>query len=96
MIPSRLRAWLGQAFRVRPSKPFHRPAARKPRMRLGIELLEDRTVPALFAATIDLSGLNGGTGFALNGIADNDYAGFSVSQAGDVPTTWPRSLMPSA
>src|ERR687886_311269 len=37
-----------------------------------------------FAASVDLSALNGSNGFAINGIAANDYSGRSVSSAGDV------------
>jgi hypothetical protein len=37
-----------------------------------------------FAATIDLSTLNGDTGFRLDGVAENDYSGFSAAAAGDV------------
>ncbi len=37
-----------------------------------------------FASSIDLSTLNGTTGFKLNGIDTGDQAGFSVSGAGDV------------
>ncbi|MEO5362666.1 MAG: Ig-like domain-containing protein, partial [Magnetococcus sp. DMHC-8] len=33
---------------------------------------------------IPLSGLNGSTGFRLDGVTDNDYSGASVSSAGDV------------
>jgi len=37
-----------------------------------------------FAANIDLSTLNGSTGFKLSGVAAGDQAGMSVSSAGDV------------
>ena len=37
-----------------------------------------------FASAIDLSGLDGTTGFRLDGIDPQDYSGFSVSSAGDV------------
>jgi Ca2+-binding RTX toxin-like protein len=37
-----------------------------------------------FGAGLDLSGLNGSNGFAINGIAANDGSGSSVSSAGDV------------
>lgn len=37
-----------------------------------------------FAATLNLSSLNGTTGFILNGIGDSDVAGRSVAGAGDV------------
>jgi Ca2+-binding RTX toxin-like protein len=37
-----------------------------------------------FDAGLDLSTLNGSNGFAINGIAANDYSGYSVSSAGDV------------
>src|SRR4028118_1177236 len=37
-----------------------------------------------FGAGLDLSALNGSKGFAINGIAANDYSGSSVSSAGDV------------
>lgn len=39
-----------------------------------------RTLPA----SLDLSNLNGSNGFTINGIDQEDYAGFSVSGAGDV------------
>ena len=39
---------------------------------------------AAFASSIDLSNLNGTDGFVLNGISSSDYAGYSMSQAGDV------------
>jgi VCBS repeat-containing protein len=37
-----------------------------------------------FAASVELSALNGANGFKLNGIAADDYSGFSVSGAWDV------------
>jgi Ca2+-binding RTX toxin-like protein len=37
-----------------------------------------------FAASIDLSSLNGSTGFKLSGAAADDHSGFSVGSAGDV------------
>ena len=37
-----------------------------------------------FGAGLDLSTLNGSNGFAINGIADTDQSGWSVSSAGDV------------
>src|SRR5262245_7913853 len=37
-----------------------------------------------FAANIDLSSLNGTTGFKLSGAAGGDQSGFSVASAGDV------------
>ena len=37
-----------------------------------------------FASRLDLSRLNGRTGFKLNGVADGDNAGWTVSGAGDV------------
>src|SRR4028118_363179 len=38
----------------------------------------------MFGPTFNLSDLNGSNGFAINGIAANDYSGRSVSSAGDV------------
>ena len=37
-----------------------------------------------FASNIDLSSLDGSTGFKLSGVAKGDYSGFSVASAGDV------------
>ena len=37
-----------------------------------------------FGAGLDLWDLNGSNGFAINGIAERDYSGWSVSSAGDV------------
>lgn len=37
-----------------------------------------------FSATLNLSSLNGTNGFKINGIAADDYSGFSVSSAGDI------------
>ncbi len=37
-----------------------------------------------FAATLNLSTLNGSNGFRLDGVAEGDYSGYSVSGAGDV------------
>jgi len=37
-----------------------------------------------FSATMDLSSLDGSNGFRLNGVAENDDSGWSVSTAGDV------------
>ncbi|NOZ42957.1 MAG: type I secretion C-terminal target domain-containing protein, partial [Alphaproteobacteria bacterium] len=37
-----------------------------------------------FGASLDLSTLNGTTGFVINGIDVGDYSGFSVSSAGDI------------
>src|SRR5258707_5267600 len=48
-----------------------------------IEPLEARIAPAAVAA-IDLSSLDGKTGFRINGEAVGDHSGFSVSGAGDV------------
>lgn len=39
--------------------------------------------PEAFPASFNPSGLNGTNGFAINGIAESDYSGFSVSSAGD-------------
>src|SRR4028119_463421 len=38
----------------------------------------------MFGPTFNLSALNGSNGFAINGIADGDSSGYSVSSAGDV------------
>src|SRR4028119_1878302 len=38
----------------------------------------------MFEPTFNLSTLNGSNGFAINGIADGDQSGSSVSSAGDV------------
>ena len=38
----------------------------------------------MFGSTFNLSELNGSNGFAINGIAADDYSGSSVSSAGDV------------
>jgi hypothetical protein len=37
-----------------------------------------------FSATMDLSSLNGSNGFRLDGVAEDDFSGRSVSNAGDV------------
>jgi len=37
-----------------------------------------------FSSTLEVSGLNGANGFRVTGVADTDYAGRSVSTAGDV------------
>jgi len=37
-----------------------------------------------FGASVNLSALNGSNGFAINGIAEGDFSGFSVSSAGDI------------
>ena len=37
-----------------------------------------------FAATMDLSSLDGSNGFRLNGVTEEDHSGYSVSGAGDV------------
>ncbi|MFO1070525.1 MAG: integrin alpha [Geminicoccaceae bacterium] len=37
-----------------------------------------------FAARLDLGDLDGGNGFAINGVGEGDYSGSSVSSAGDV------------
>ena len=49
----------------------------------SIEILEARIAPA-FASVIGLGSLDGTTGFKLSGVANSDYAGISVSAAGDV------------
>ena len=49
----------------------------------SIEPLEARIAPALLA-TLNLSSLDGKTGFKINGEAASDASGFSVSGAGDV------------
>src|SRR5438132_1217471 len=48
-----------------------------------IEPLEARIAPAAVAA-INLSSLDGKTGFKINGEAADDHSGYSVSGAGDV------------
>src|SRR5260221_495182 len=48
-----------------------------------IEPLEARLAPAVVAA-IELSRLDGKTGFKINGEAASDHSGFRVSAAGDV------------
>src|SRR5262245_66361124 len=57
---------------------------RRQTVELRLEILEDRTVPSLFPSVLPLSTLNGGNGYALNGIANNDSSGTSVDSAGDV------------
>src|SRR5918997_213944 len=37
-----------------------------------------------FGASLNLSTLNGSNGFAINGIAEGDLSGLSVSSAGDI------------
>ena len=37
-----------------------------------------------FAASLELSSLNGTNGFVINGIDASDYSGYSVSSAGDI------------
>jgi len=37
-----------------------------------------------FPATLDVSSMDAGTGFALHGVAQDDYSGFSVSAVGDI------------
>src|SRR6476469_6635404 len=37
-----------------------------------------------FGASFNLSTLDGSNGFAINGIAEGDFSGFSVSSAGDI------------
>ncbi|MCC5628667.1 FG-GAP repeat protein [Nostoc sphaeroides CHAB 2801] len=37
-----------------------------------------------FSAQLNLSSLNGANGFAINGIKDGSYSGYSVSSAGDI------------
>ena len=37
-----------------------------------------------FAATIELSSLNGSTGFRIDGVSDSDDSGYGVSAAGDI------------
>jgi hypothetical protein len=38
----------------------------------------------MFGPTFNIWDLNGSNGFAINGIAPNDFSGSSVSSAGDV------------
>jgi hypothetical protein len=52
------------------------------RSQSSIEPLESRIAPA--AATLSLADLNGANGFKLNGVSANDFAGYSVSAAGDI------------
>jgi Ca2+-binding RTX toxin-like protein len=44
----------------------------------------DAAVDGAFAASLDLSTLNGTNGFVINGVDSGDTSGFSVSSAGDV------------
>ncbi len=48
-----------------------------------VESLEGRIAPA-FAAVVDVGALDGDTGFKIIGAQAGNYAGFSVSDAGDV------------
>src|SRR3954452_13593761 len=57
--------------------------ARKPRGFHSLEILEARIAPA-FSAVVELSGLDAGKGFKINGAAVNDSSGFSVGDAGDI------------
>ncbi len=50
---------------------------------VSIEILEARIAPAA-VASIALAGLDGISGFKLSGVADSDFAGRSISAAGDV------------
>lgn len=82
MNPKPLQRFLGRA-RALVRRPRSIGPSKYPVL-LGLEILEDRTVPSLFPAVLPLSTLNGGNGFALNGVANNDLSGRSVRQAGDV------------
>jgi len=53
-----------------------------PKSRTSIEPLESRIAPAV--ALVDLGAVDGTNGFKINGVATDDFAGFSVSAAGDV------------
>ena len=50
----------------------------------GGATIKVETDVTVYASTIDLSTLNGNTGFRLNGEAAGDVTGYSVSSAGDV------------
>jgi hypothetical protein len=54
------------------------------RIRLVLESLENRCVPAIFPNQIDLGSLGGPEGFRLRGEADVDQAGGAVAIVGDV------------
>ncbi len=56
---------------------------RSRRQLTGIEPLEARIAPA-FGAVINLADLTGADGFKVRGVADSDFSGYSVSDAGDV------------
>ncbi|QEW22087.1 Cyclolysin [Marinibacterium anthonyi] len=45
---------------------------------------KDTSTAGDFGASVDLSTLDGGNGFVLNGIKAGDYSGYRVSSAGDV------------
>src|SRR5690349_18899529 len=65
-----------------PPRPIHTPSI--PTRRPLLDPLESRIAPA-FAASIDLSALNGSDGFKFEADPFEDYrTGFSVSEAGDV------------
>lgn len=48
------------------------------------EYLNDLRNSGITPATVDLGDLSGGKGIALTGIDDDDYSGWSVSNAGDI------------
>ena len=50
-------------------------------MHSSMEPLESRIAPA---NVISLANLDGSDGFKLNGVADDDFTGFSVNTIGDV------------
>ncbi len=61
-----------------------RPSARTARGCHSLEILETRIAPAAFGPVVELSGLDGNTGFKLSGVDFLDRSGSSVSGAGDV------------
>ena len=78
----RLTHWLARLSR---KQPLSRRTIRRKwhgDLRPAVELLEDRTLLAA-PHPFDLSTLDGSNGFRLDGVAQADSAGISVSTAGD-------------
>ena len=85
----RLQRLLGRLGGRRQRRRLRRPDRRRPWRRPERQSIPARATwcsarPAGFAATLDLSSLDGSNGFRLSGVAADDQSGRSVASAGDV------------
>ena len=74
-VPTALAAAVNSALRASGEQPYS--------YLLALTLISSGAMAQGFPPSINLLDLNGSNGFVINGIADGDNSGFSVSSAGD-------------